>query len=203
MLRFRFFQALAIALFLSYLVISYSGWIDLDTIFPFASYVFDFVFGGVVLVLFRNWAWSKDRLGLGASVAFFFAWAAGFAVYEASGVLGYHLPFAMKDPLTVLILLLVGPFIEEWVFRGALWRLLEVITGSVWPAFLISSVLFSYAHYYAIHSVDPSLQSYVRYQAIYTLGLGLFCGGIRLQHGWRSALVMHVFFNFGFWLGSF
>jgi hypothetical protein len=202
MLRYRFFQSLAIAFLLLYLGVAFAGWFQLENLFPYADYVFEFVFGAVILAVFPKWEWKKGELTFGASVCFFFALAAGFAVYEASGVLGFGMPFALRDPETVLILLCVGPLIEEWVFRGALWKLIEVITGSVWPAFLITSVIFSYAHYHVISTVDPQFAAFVRYQAIYTLGLGLFCGGVRLQHGWRGALIVHLSFNFGFWLGS-
>jgi len=192
----------AIALLLLYLGVAFAAWFQLENLFPYADYVFEAVFGGVVLVLYPKWDWKKGPLTFGASVGFFFALAAGFAIYEGSGLLGYGMPFALKDPETVLILLLVGPVVEEWVFRGALWKLFEEITGSVWPAFLFTSVIFSYAHYHVISTVDPQFASFVRYQAIYTLGLGLFCGGMRLQLGWRAGLLTHVSFNFGFWLAS-
>ena len=202
MVKVRFFQSLAIAFLLLYLGVAFAGWVSLDTLFPYADYVFKAVFGGVILALFPKWEWKKGELSFGAGVVLFFAFASGFAVYEGSGVLGLSMPFALKDPETVLILLVVGPILEEWIFRGALWKLIEVITGSPWPAYLTTAVLFSYGYYYVITAIDPQFSGYVRYQAIYSLGLGLLCGGMRLRQGWRAAVFTHLSFNFGFWLGS-
>ena len=52
-------------------------------------------------------------------------------------------------------------------------------------------------------SLPESVHGFVRYQTIYTFGLALFCGGMRMHVGWVGALAAHLAFNFGFWMGSF
>ena len=202
MIKQRFFQALAIGFVFLYCGVAFAGWFALDSLSPYAEYGFEAVFGCIILLIYRNWEWKKKSFTFGAGVAFFFALAAGFAVFEASGVLGYALPFSVQDPETVLFLLVLGPVLEEWIFRGALWRLFETITGSPWPAFLVTAAIFSYSHYDLVSGLEPKYLPFMRYQAIYTLGLGLFCGGLRLQFGWSAALIAHVAFNFGFWLAA-
>ena len=201
-MKTRFFQALAIGFLVLYLGVTLAGWFSLDALSPYAEYGFEALFGGVIFALYRNWEFKKGPFTLVACVAFLFALVCGFAVYEFTSVFGYSIPFQMKDPETVLFLLFVGPLLEEWVFRGAVWKLVEVITGTPLVSYLLSAVLFSYAHYHVINEVAPEYAGFVRYQAIYTLGLGLFCGGMRMQYGWRAAWVTHVAFNFGFWLGA-
>lgn len=44
-----------------------------------------------------------------------------------------------------LVAVLVAPFVEELVFRGYLFRVLEVVRGR-WPAFLLASLLFATLH---------------------------------------------------------
>jgi membrane protease YdiL (CAAX protease family) len=117
--------------------------------------------------------------------------------------LNYPIPFSLRDPETVWFLLVAGPVLEELIFRGALWKLFEVVTGSALPAYLFTAVLFSYSEFHLIHQVKPEYADFVRYQASFCLGLGLFCGGMRMKYGWRAALITHAIFNFGFWLGSF
>lgn len=200
MLKARFLQALAIGFLVLYLGVAFAGWFNLDSISGYAEYGFEVVFVILVFGIYRNWEWKKEPLGLGAGVTLFFALAAGFAAYEFTDVLGYVNPFNLKDPETVIFLLAIGPLLEELVFRGALWKLIEVVTGSSIAAFLFAAVAFSYAHYHVIQFVDASAASFIRYQAIYTLALGLFCGGMRMLYGFRAAWLTHLAFNFGFWI---
>jgi hypothetical protein len=202
MIKHRFFQALAIGFVLLYIGVSFAGWFMLDRVSPYAIYGFQALFGLLVLLLYRQWQWKIKSLSFAAGVAFFFAFAAGFAVVEACGVLGDAIPVSFKDPETVLWLLILTPILEEWVFRGALWKLFEKITGSPWPAFLMTAIISSYSHYSAISSLAPKYAPFLRFEAIFVLGLGLICGGLRLQFGWVAALIAHLAFNFGFWLAA-
>jgi membrane protease YdiL (CAAX protease family) len=201
-LKLRFMQALAIGFLVIYLGVTCAGWFSLDSLSAYAEYGFEVIFGGLILALYPRWEWRKNALTLSACVALFFSLAAGLAIFEATSILGYAVPFSFKDPETVLFLLVIGPLLEEWIFRGALWKLLQVITGSNLFSYLSCAVLFAYAHYQVIGQIDPQYAGFVRYQAIYTLGLGLFCGGMRMQYGWRAAWLTHIAFNFGFWLGA-
>jgi hypothetical protein len=201
-LTHRFLQALAIGFLLLYFGVSFAGWFALDSVSPYAIYGFQALFGLIILLIYRNWQWKIKSLSFAAGVALFFAFAAGFSVVEACEVLHYAIPVSFKDPETVLWLLVLSPVLEEWVFRGALWKLFERITGSPWPAFLLTAIASSYSHYAAISSLDPKYAPFLRFQAIFILGLGLICGGLRLQFGWFAAAIAHVVFNFGFWLGA-
>ncbi len=202
MIMKRFMQALAIGLIALFWGVSYQAWFALDALSPYTMYGFELTFSVLVAFIYRKFEFKLAPLTFGAGVALFFSLAAGFAIFEGAGVFGYTIPFELKDLETVLFLLLIGPILEEGVFRGALWRLFQEVFGTPWVGYLATSVIFSYSHYRVIGEVPESFHGFIRYQAIYTLGLGLFCGGIRVQFGLLAALFTHMAFNFGFWLAS-
>ena len=133
----------------------------------------------------------------------FFALTSGFAVYEFASVLGHTIPYDLNATETTLFVLLMAPLLEEWVFRGAIWRLIEKLIPQEWAPFVLTSALYSYSHYQIIGSVPELYQGFVHYQAMYTFGLALFCGGMRMHFGLIGAVATHLAFNCGFWLAHF
>ncbi len=202
MLKERFLQALAIGLLALFWGVAYLEWFGLDSMSAYAVYVFEILFALGVTLFYRPVDWQKAPFSFGAAVAVFFALASGFAIYEFASILGHTVPFQMRDPETVVFLLLVAPLLEEWLFRGALWRLIERVTRNEWLAFGITSAAFAYSHYQVIGALPENFHGFVHYQAMYTFGLALFCGGMRIHVGLVGAMATHLAFNFGFWLGS-
>ena len=195
-------QALAIGLIAVFIGVEYFGVFSVDALSSYAMYGFECLFFGTVLAIYRGLEWKTDDFTLGSIVTVFLSLVCGFAAYEFSSVLGFPIPFAMKEVETLILLLLVGPILEELVFRSALWRLGTELVKAPWFAFLFTSVLFSFAHYQMIETAPASYQGFIRYQAVYTLGLGLLAGGVRLHFGLLGAVLIHLAFNFGFFLGS-
>jgi hypothetical protein len=202
MLKKRAFQALALGLFACFVSVEFLGAFSLAAISPYSLYLFEICFFILVSLLYRPLNWKTKSLTFGFVVSLCFALTSGFAVFEFTSVLGYTLPFQMKDPETVLFLLLLGPILEELVFRSAIWRIGSELFQSPLVPFFLSSVLFSYSHYQAIQNTPEVLHGFIRYQGIYSLGLGLFCSGMRLQFGLIGAILTHLSFNLGFFLGS-
>ena len=121
MVRERILQVLALGFMVLYFGVSYLGWFALDALSPYAMYGFELGFAAILSWPYRPFEFKKAPFGFGAAVALFFALVSGFAVYEFAPQLGGPVPFEMKDPETVLFLLLVGPrFRRISVSRSAL-----------------------------------------------------------------------------------
>lgn len=202
MLRKKSKQALALGFMALFIAIDFFGVFSVDAIHAYAIYAFELLFVVFVTVIYRNLEWKRRAFSFGFMVAVFFSLVCGFGIYEFAGVLGYGIPFQMKDPETILFLLLIGPILEEFVFRSALWRLSTELVKAPWMVFLLTSILFSYSHYLMIRTAPETMHGFIRYQAIYTLGLGLMAGGARLYFGLLAAILIHFAFNFGFFFGS-
>ena len=198
----RWKQGLAVVLLAVFMGVSFFASASLDAISAYASYGFDALFVIAVSLIYRKLEWKTETFTLGFWVAVFFSLAFGFAIYEFASPLGLPIPFPMRDAETLFLLLLVGPVLEEFVFRSALWRLGSEIIKAPWFSYLFTSVLFAFAHYQMIQIAPAEYQGFIRYQAVYTLGLGLLAGGVRLHFGLLGAILIHLAFNFGFFLGS-
>ena len=198
----RLLQALALGLTVLFCGVCYREWFALDAVSPYAIYAFQVIFALLVSILYAPLEWTKERLDFAGIVALLFCFACGFAIFEFSGVLGHSVPYKMRDPETLIFLLLITPVLEEWLYRGVLWRLLERLTHSEWAAFAGTSALIAYSCFQVISNVPVSFHSFVQYQTSYTFGLALFCAGMRVHYGLKGALAAHLVFNFGFWLGS-
>jgi hypothetical protein len=115
------------------------------------------------------------------------------------------IPFDFSSTETLVLLLAVGPVLEELLYRGAIWRLFEFLfTGAgqrTWMIVIATSLLFSFSHYHAVFSVPEEFQGFIHFQTLYTLGLGLACAFLRWRVGLLGSILGHVLFNVGFWLG--
>lgn len=169
----------------------------------YASYGVDLVFAIVALIGF----WSRwkflgkiDRRGW---VQIFIALGAGALIYSGISPLGLKLPFDLHDPETIVLLIFLGPILEELVFRGGVYLVLEKVLKSTAAAVLVSAIVFSYAHFEAYSRVPVELRSFVMYQAVYTLILGVwFAGAFISSRRLLHPILLHIGFNFGFWVAG-
>lgn len=109
-----------------------------------------------------NWAAWSAALGVGGSIGFFSGWTsqelAGLLPSLDTGHFGFIRSLLLDGPLLPRIpmfvaVVVVAPLAEEWVFRGALWTLLEDSFGPL-GALLGSTILFSLYHLDPLHIVS-------------------------------------------------
>ncbi len=189
-------------LLLAYLLIRFFFTQWLDSLGPYASYLFELGLVVTVVLLtgprfFRFLRFDKRMV---AVLAPLFA-ALGFGVYRLAGVLGHPIPFELKSAETLFFLILVAPILEELIFRFFAWRPLAEIDERL--ALAVTTILFSYSHYHAIWFVAPEIHGFIQYQTIYTLLLSLGCGlSLWRFQSLTGAILIHFMFNLGFYLGS-
>lgn len=193
---------LSIALVLLYLGVRYPLLPYLDQVGTYASFVFEFVFALAVGFIFRARISFRVRPSVALAMQGLIAIIAGFLIFEMTSPLMLVIPFDLSDTKLVILLLLIGPLIEELIFRMSLWELFQEIFGSPKLTLVFTSLLFSAAHFYSYFSVPDTIQPFILYQTIYTLVLG-FALGIKRQSDQSptSAIILHSLFNLGFYFG--
>ena len=106
--------------------------------------------------------------------------AQGHEVSQDIKLLGAHIPLALRLPLALLVVSL-GPLVEELLFRGVLLASISRYVGSGW-AVVITAALFACVHL-------PDL-SFLWYALPNLALLGLVLGWLRVQSGsiWPAVL---------------
>jgi membrane protease YdiL (CAAX protease family) len=116
---------------------------------------------------------------------------------------GWSIPWDLNDPLTIFILLIIAPLLEESLYRGAIWILLSKMINGPKKILGLTSGLFSLSHLYPIWFVDKRFAPMIYTQTIYTLILGLGCGQALLKHkSFGLSVLRHFMFNVGFYFLS-
>ncbi len=189
------------ALAIIYLILRFCFTSWLDSLIPYSSYILELI---LVLVSFAitkpkfglNGCFEKNRLRIYASLL-----VAGFLTYRGAGSLNIQIPFVLNSIETLIFLLIVAPILEECIFRFFLWKACKEINPKV--IWVSTSVIFSYSHFHAFWFVPQSIHPFIIYQTAYTLILGLVCGYFIFKHrSLLSAILIHFFFNLGFYLSS-
>lgn len=110
----------------------------------------------------------------------------------------WNIPLDFKSTQTAFLLLIVAPFLEEFIFRYAIWEAFERISNYV-VSFALTSIAFSASHFYAYFFVPEEYKGFVIFQTIYTFGLALACGYQRMKkNSLIPAIAIHFVFNSGF-----
>ena len=173
------------------------------TITPYAAYAFE--------VAFVIWAWwvFKKRISFSpVSGTFTFLdlllpLLTGFAAYRLGAFAQIPIPFDLTSWETRLLLLVIAPVLEELIFRGALWEALRTLVKTNSHVLTLTSVLFAVGHFLALWSVPMPLRSFVLYQTLYVLVLGLAAGWRRIvTDSVISPILIHFCFNLGFFLAA-
>lgn len=169
----------------------------------YASYLFEAMFVSVAWYLYR------DRIRM---VAFqkaqvltdlLLPLGAGFVIYRLAVFSLIPIPFDLTGWETIFLLTLFGPVLEELIFRMGLWEPMADLFAD--RAFLLvtSTVLFSIGHLLSLWVVPQELRSFVLYQSLYVILLGLGTGWRRLASSSLIApILVHMSFNIGFFLAS-
>ncbi len=187
---------------LSYLFLRVISPQYLDSVHIYASYAFE-----LVIVL-----WALARLSTGSefylkpskqlgAITLLLA-LSGWGAHSGATHLGLVVPFDTSSLETKVFLLLVAPVLEELLFRHTFWKQLEAFRLSKTSVWMFTSIFFSLAHLNAIRFVPNDLFTFIYYQTVYTLLLGLACGWVReKQTSVVPSILLHAAFNLGFFLG--
>lgn len=169
----------------------------------YGSYAFEIVFVAVLLYFargrFRLWAPVKGPYAIEVSMALIF----GMLTLQICNWFAIPNPFDLNDPQLLFFLLIVGPILEELLFRQVLWFVFEDLFKSAKSAWIATAIFFSFGHFYAYLSVPEEFKPFVLYQSIYTLILAFWWGHRYLKYrAYAPVLILHFTYNFGFYLGS-
>ena len=116
----------------------------------------------------------------------------GFGIRALCGTLSLNVPFDLNSTETLLFLLLLGPIIEEVLFRGALAGLIKSLKAPDNVQLAITSLAFAYAHFIAYYDSPSNYHPFILYQTAYTFILGLTCGYVALRRGLLYAILGHI-----------
>lgn len=193
---------MSIAILLTYFGIRFGLNRQLDQLGEFASYLFEVSFVAIVgFYYWRRLRFSMPPLRRVVADGII-GLMTGFLVYKLAGPLSLTIPFQLQDKQTIALLLIVAPCLEEALFRMAIWEPLEDLFRYPWAVILSTSLIFSFAHFYAWWSVPEQFHAFVLYQTIYVFFLAFYCGLRRSQSGsMLISVLVHFGFNLGFYFG--
>lgn len=194
---------IALLILLTYIALSLvlSPW--LDSFNEYASYITESAFVFAVGFYYRNRLRFSFQLSRELIHSLLPGFIAGFVFSLGLKPLGLIAPFDLESASAILLLILIGPILEEAIFRMALWEPLLDLTRSKPAALVITTVLFAYAHLHAIWFTPPEIHSFIFYQTAYVTVLGGLCGLRKIASSSLSAPILtHITFNTAFYLAT-
>lgn len=170
---------------------------------PYGNYIFDLSFVIFFLIKMSSEIHFKGGWGKSSFIQYGLSLISGFLVYKAALHFKIAIPFDLKGTEVLLFLLIIGPILEEFIFRFCILYLLRTISSSKFLIILFSSLLFSLSHFVAYFDVPKSIGIFVIYQSAYTFLIAIWWGYSYIKS--KSLTIpcfLHIFFNFGFYLAS-
>ncbi len=183
---------------------SLSGLIDLGG--PYALYIFEIFLGLFGLLLMRPGGLRRSAPHPIRLVAPLLAagFGTGLIVFLCARIMGLAIPFDLNDKQTIFALLIIAPIVEELIFRGLLWRSMEILKIESRHIMWITTLLFALAHFEAFSRVGAEIKIYVLYQTVYVIPLSILCASARLRSlNIYYSVSVHFLFNLAFYLGSY
>ena len=190
---------------LLYLILrfGFTQWFDEQSVY--AIYYIEAIF--VFIAILLNQTWIKEHLIIHLSYSKFFTFIgsmlAGLGIFGIAKIIDTPIPFDFNNPELIIFLLLIGPILEEFIFRFFLWLSIKSIIKNILLQYFISASLFSYAHFHSYWFVESEFHTFIIFQTTYTFFLGLICSYVVQK--WKSlpyAILIHILFNFGFYIAS-
>lgn len=166
---------------------------------PHGDYWFETGFCVLALLLF----YSKIKIKFEFSLLKKFGISLGLGTITLviAKLLGILIPFQIDTPFSILMFVLLGPILEELLFRFSLYWPFESILPEKITAFL-TATFFSYCHFNAYFVVPDTIKVFVLYQTFYTFLIGLWWIKIyQKDQNIVSPIGLHIFYNLGFYLG--
>lgn len=182
-----------------YLALYYLFDQQVSQISPYAMYAIEAILVSVSLILNRKQISlaikEPKKFGLGFGFALIF----GMVVYQGLSVIKAEVPFDFSAKEIIVLLLFVGPLLEEGIYRWLFWIPIKAVLKNDALVIAATSLLFSLAHLVVLPAVPEAYRLFVLYQSFYVLFLGVFLGFFRvLNQSILSPLALHFSFNLGF-----
>ncbi len=196
-------QAINTILVVLYLFLAFLG----ESLFPFwkgfVPYYYEVGYVILAFFLFRDKLSFKVDLSKYAK-GFVCSLFAGFATILLAKGLNTEIPFAMNNSFVLFFLVLVGPLLEELVFRFALWHGFESITKCQRGTLFLTSVIFALAHFKSVLMVTAPFMTFIAFQFVYVLIVSFWWGEKYIQSKSISIpVIYHIMFNLGFGIGAY
>lgn len=172
------------------------------TLGPYSQYCFEIIFIFASLFFVGNFIKKEIKNTKKPLKVIGITFIYGLIIRVIAGQTNLIIPFDIQNYETIAFLLVLGPIIEEALYRGTLIECVKTFNKTPIINISISGALFSYAHFRVIGEIPEEIKTFVQYQGFYTLTLGLLCAWIRLKHGFNWSVLAHILFNFGFYLAS-
>ena len=165
-----------------------------------ASYLFDLIF---ILSVF---AWNRKLILFGDMRIQSFL-ARFLMTIALGGTSLYFLmsskiqtPFKYVDHL-VLQMLILAPFIEEFVYRESFFVILRRLNNNTNCTLVLNSLLFGISHISGIFLLPAEFHTFIYAQVVYTIPLGWICAKARERTGGiGEPIVLHLLFNLLFYI---
>ncbi|MCO4793073.1 MAG: CPBP family intramembrane metalloprotease [Bacteriovoracaceae bacterium] len=196
-------KIISLVLVALYLFLAFFG----ESLFPFwrgfVPYYYEVGFVIVAFILYRERLsfkvdFGKYSKGFGCSLLF------GLATVILAKVLNTELPFAMSNSFVLFFLVIVGPLLEELIFRFALWHGIDSVIGCRRGTLMLTSILFSLAHFKSIFMIKTPFMTFIAFQAVYSLMVSYWWGNKYIESGSISVpTIYHILFNLGFGVGAY
>lgn len=199
-MRLRIHSLLSPLFLVIFLSIEYGFRTRIESSGPYTSYLIEVLFVLIVAFGWKGFRFLRSSPGWSGSANLALMFGFGIAARALCTPLEVGTPFDLSSPETILFLVVVGPILEEFVFRGVLMRLMRDIVLSRYLIILMSAIAFSYSHFQILFETPENLHGFIQYQAVYTFFLGLACGYFAVTYGLLWAILGHFLFNFGFLL---
>ena len=200
----------AFFILLFYFVVRFGFVKSLDSLGEYGSYIFEIAFLAAVIFYYRHRFYISILVPKDLVKGPLPGLALGFFSFMLTKPLGLIVPFELDKMETIFLLLVLGPIIEELIFRFALWEPIAVLfnsqpvgKNSELAPFIGTTVIFSFAHFFAFWFTPESVHSFIIYQTLYVLPLALLCGYRRIKtQAMTQPVLTHICFNFGFLVAS-
>lgn len=196
---------LALFIFVNYVIIRFLYGNELEKMMPFGTYIFEVLFVFFTLFIYKE-KFQKPKSPTRQNYFFYLtSFVLGLGTHLFAKTQGIVIPFDLSSSEAILFLLIVGPILEELIFRQTLWFTLQDLLKDKWLVLISTSALFAYAHFHAYW--NPELLEFKRfiiYQTAYTFIIGLWWGLAYMRsRNITHPVLLHFSFNFGFWFAYF
>lgn len=196
-------RSLALGIVAFYLIGKFGFSVQIEQLGLYASYVVEVLFIGAVLIFYPKSTtaishFSQGRLAFEGLLSILL----GIVTYKATDPLGLAIPFNLNDTKILSLLLILGPILEEALFRRALWIPIEILLKKQSFVIFTTSLLFAWGHFFAYFSFPNEWRDFIVYQTCYAFIISLWWGSRYSKTRALSVpIVLHLGFNGGFYLG--
>jgi membrane protease YdiL (CAAX protease family) len=195
-------KAKAVVFFGVFIFLEYFSDRYLQSIGPYTQYIAELIFVIISIFALGNFLKANQKISAKLTAVLLITFLFGIAIRLMVSPLNLPIPFDLTSTEIIIFLLIVGPVLEELLYRGTLINSISAIKNVPFLITIISAILFSVSHLRVINDVPEELRTFIKYQAVYTFILGAICAWVRQSAGFLWSISAHFLFNLGFYLAS-